>query len=544
MTRSVFLPCLILCLFLAACGGQSPVVRVTIEPTQIGGGAPIYTATPSLTPSSTPTITPTFTPTFTPTVTNTPTNTPTASLTPTETYTPTASPTNTASPTPTSELLTPTAVNLQGAPAPMTVAVADFSNTTGWSCGDFPCAEDIDGFLQRIRVPQGFSLSFVGRFDGQVQQMTYGADGRLYATVLEDGGVTGAVYVMETDGSSSRYSSHMVSPNGLAFQPGTDVLYVSARTTIESGGALYRVLSNGTTELVLNDLPCCFQRVGNQPNGLVFGADGLLYMGIGAVTDHAESPNPDREAMAEPSPYEAAILKINPHTNEIEAFAQGIHNPFDLDFTTNGQLFVSDIGLVTGEGDRLLQVSEGDNFGWPFYRIRGCVDCPPLSPDVDTVSDFYGFPNYSLPHGLLVYKGSQFPANMQNTLFVALWNGTAWGQRIVWIDPQDPALGSEDYQAQPFVTGLIRPIDIALAPDGSIVVADFVYGHIWRVSYTGEAAFSIPTSAATSSGFGIPPSATASNGFSVPTNEARSTALSIPTAEVTTSGFVTPTPQN
>jgi glucose/arabinose dehydrogenase len=531
MTRSVFLLFLLLLLFLTACGGNSPVVRVTIEPTQIGGGAPIYTATPSLTPSSTPTITPSFTPTDTPTVTNTPSDTPTASLTPTETYTPTASPTNTASPTATSELFTPTPINLQGAPASITVPLADFSNTTGWSCGDFPCAEDIDAFLQRIRVPQGFELSFVGRFDGQVQQITYGADGRLYATVLEDGGITGAVYVMEADGSTNRYSSHMVSPNGLAFQPGTDVLYVSARTTIESGGALYRVLSNGTSEVVLSDLPCCFQRVGNQPNGLTFGADGLLYMGIGAVTDHAESPNPDRQAMAELLPYEAAVLRINPHSKEIEAYANGIHNPFDLDFTTNGQLFVGDMGLVTGEGDRLLRVSEGENFGWPFYRRRGCVDCPPLSPDVDAVADFYSFLNYSLPHGLLVYKGRQFPSNMQNTLFVALWNGTEWGQRIVWIDPQDPRLGSEDYQLQPFVTGLIRPTDISLAPDGSIVVADFVYGHIWRVSYTGEAGFSVPRTEASSSG------------FSLTMTEASNPTANGATVEVTASGFVTPTPQ-
>jgi glucose/arabinose dehydrogenase len=524
MTRTAFLLTLSLCLILTACGGNSPVLRVTIEATQVGAGAPIYTATPSFTPSHTPTITPTLTPSNTPTLTNTPTNTPTASLTPTQTYTPTASPTNTASPTPTSELLTPTPFDLAGAPSSVTVATADFSANTGWSCGDFPCADDTEAFMQRIRVPQGFELSFVGRFDGQVQQITYGMDGRLYATVWEDGGVTGAVYVMEVDGSTSRYSATLVSPIGLAFQPGTDVLYVSARTSLEAGGALYRVLSNGTTEIVISDLPCCFQSVGNQPNGLVFGADGLLYMGIGAVTDHAESANPEREAMTSLLPEEAAILRINPHTSEVEVFANGIHNPYDLDFTTAGLLFVSDIGLVTGEGDRLLSVSEGDNFGWPFYRSRGCVDCPPLSPDVDTVPDFYSFPNYTLPHGLLVYKGSQFPANMQNTLFVALWNGTAWSQRIVWIDPQDPRLGSEEYEPQPFVTGLIRPIDVILAPDGALVIADFVYGHIWKVSYTGGGGFSIP-------------SQSTSTGFAVPTSES-------PTVEASVSGFVTTTPQN
>jgi glucose/arabinose dehydrogenase len=291
------------------------------------------------------------------------------------------------------------------------------------------------------------------------------------------------------------------------------------------------------TEIVLSNLPCCYQRVGNQPNGIAFGMDGLLYMGIGATTDHAESANPEFEAMSVISPYEAGILRINPHTLLVETFATGIHNPFDLDFTTSGQMFVSDMSLVTGEGDRLLRVNEGENFGWPFYRNRGCVDCPPLSPEVNSMPDFLTFPNYTLPHGLLIYKGSQFPANMQNTLFVALWNGTEWGQRIVWIDPNDPRIGSEDYQPQPFVTGLIRPTDIALAPDGSIVVADFVYGHIWRVTYTGEGGFSVPTSSVL-----VPTAETNAQateaGFVIPTAE-----VTLP-AEASPAGFVTTTPQN
>jgi hypothetical protein len=36
------------------------------------------------------------------------------------------------------------------------------------------------------------------------------------------------------------------------------------------------------------------------------------------------------------------------------------------------------------------------------------------------------------------------------------------------------------------VTGLIRPVDVTLDPEGALVVADFIYGHIWRVRYTGN----------------------------------------------------------
>ena len=64
-----------------------------------------------------------------------------------------------------------------------------------------------------------------------------GRDGRLYATVLENGTRSGAVYAMDADGTATRYSGDFVSPLGLAFQPGTDVLYVSARMTLEQGAA-------------------------------------------------------------------------------------------------------------------------------------------------------------------------------------------------------------------------------------------------------------------------------------------------------------------
>ena len=60
---------------------------------------------------------------------------------------------------------------------------------------------------ERIRVPEGYSLEFVGRFPGQPMQIVYGPDARLYATVLENGATrTGAVYVLNADGTSERYS--------------------------------------------------------------------------------------------------------------------------------------------------------------------------------------------------------------------------------------------------------------------------------------------------------------------------------------------------
>src|SRR5262249_33761522 len=136
-------------------------------------------------------------------------------------------------------------------------------------------------------------------------------------------------------------------------------------------------------------------------------------------------------------------------------------------------------------GDRVVAVTPGAHYGWPYWRNRGCADCPLSRADLTIAPDLVTFPNFSLPRGLVAYTGSQFPAHYFGSLFVALWNGTPDAQRIVSIDPHDPRLGSPDYTPEPFMTGLIRPVDVTLAPDGSLVVADFIYGHVWRVRYNG-----------------------------------------------------------
>lgn len=462
-------------MLLSACGGDTTQQAFQATLPSTAASAPIYTATPTFTPTLTPTETPTLTPT--PTLTLTPTFTPT----PTDTITPSPIP----SLTPTQALLTLTPPSNQGAPAAFLNPPVGFAPTAGWGCGDFPCADDLDGFMQRIQVPEGFTLEHVGQLPGQPMQITYGPDGRLYATVLENGTRNGAVYVMNTDGTSQRYSGNLVSPIGLAFQPGTDVLYVTARVTVAQGGALYRIPpGGGEPEPVITDLPCCFSLIDNQPNGIVFGPDGYLYMGIGALTDHAESPTPRTKPYAEILPNEAAVLRIQPHTGEVEVYANGLRNPYDLTFDAAGQFYATDNGLLSGPGDRLVAIVQGANYGWPYWRARGCVDCPP-SPNVPISADLLTFPDFTLPRGLVAYTATQFPTNFFGSLFVTLWNGTETAQRVVRIDPRDPRLGTPEYVPEAFVTGLIRPVDVVVAPDGSLVIADFIYGHIWRVRYTG-----------------------------------------------------------
>jgi hypothetical protein len=371
-------------------------------------------------------------------------------------------------------------ISAQNNPSPIQIEFVDSSSQEGWSCDDFPCEDDIDGFLERIQVADGFTLSHIGQFPGQPMQITYGTDGRLFGTVLEKGTRRGAVYALNDDGTSERISPRFWSPNGIAFDD-KGQLYVSSRVNPDSVGAIWRVVSDLSAFMIVDDLPCCYS-IDNQPNGMVFGDDGLLYVGVGSTSDRGEPKDPTREQYATPLSFEASILKIDVRKGTIASVAEGIRNPYDLSFTSDGQMYATDNGLLTGQGDRILRVNDGDFYGFPYWRSRGCPECPPREGK-DAQDDWLLLDDYTLPRGLVVYDGVQFPANMQDTLFVAFWNGGDHAQRIVWIDPNDAQLAGDDYVPQPFATGLIRPVDVTVAPDGSLVIADFVYGHIWRVSY-------------------------------------------------------------
>ncbi len=477
----------LLCIFASAligCATQTPAAQAfsaTVAPTQTSVPVASFTPLPTERPqaSNTPTLVVTPSATFKPLLTNTPapTETPTPSLTPTPSYTPTQA------------LWTLTPAARQGAPASYQQPTAEIAATAGWSCMDFPCENDIAGFLRKIRVPAGYAVEHVGKFPGQPVQIAYGLDARLYATIIDDpASRTGAVYALDEQGAVERYSGTLISPIGLAFQPGTDVLYVSARASERNGGGIWQIPSGGGEPIpVIRDLPCCYSLIDNQPNGMVFGMDGYLYIGVGALTDHGEPPNPRIANMAELHPYEASILRIQPHTGSVEVYASGLRNPYDIAFDSLGQFYATDQGLVSGQGDRVVAVERGGHYGWPFWGGRGCEGCPPKLAGVTVSDDLFTFPDMSIPRGVVAYTGTQFPENMFDTLFVVLWNGGEQAQRVVHLDPRNLPQATDEIPrpfAEPFITGLIRPIDIALAPDGSLVVADFIYGHVWRVRYT------------------------------------------------------------
>jgi glucose/arabinose dehydrogenase len=103
---------------------------------------------------------------------------------------------------------------------------------------------------------------------------------------------------------------------------------------------------------------------------------------------------------------------------------------------------------------------------------------------------------HSAPLGFTFYNGNQFPAEYSGDEFLALhgsWNREPrTGYMVVRVPLHQQGKGTGDYEE--FLTGFItedgkvwgRPVGVAVAKDGSLLVSDDGSGMIWRVSYGGK----------------------------------------------------------
>jgi glucose/arabinose dehydrogenase len=144
--------------------------------------------------------------------------------------------------------------------------------------------------------------------------------------------------------------------------------------------------------------------------------------------------------------------------------------------------------------DYVTRVREGAFYGWPWYYIGAHLDprLPGARPDLAgavTLPDVLLQP-HSAPLGIAFYDGTAFPAEYRGDAFVALhgsWNRSVrTGYKVVRLHLRD---GRADGGYQDFLTGLVvsdaavwgRPVGVAVAADGALLVTEDANGTIWRV---------------------------------------------------------------
>jgi glucose/arabinose dehydrogenase len=232
---------------------------------------------------------------------------------------------------------------------------------------------------------------------------------------------------------------------------------------------------------------------GHWTRTLAFTKDGKhLLISVGSE-GNIDTDNP---------PIRAAVTICDPDGKNARLYATGLRNAVGLAIEpTTGDIWVS-VNERDELGDNLppdyfTSIKDGGFYGWPYSYIGGNVDerVKPQRPDLVAKA--------IIPDVLLgahvaalqfaFYTGKQFPGNYRGGAFVAehgSWNrATRSGYQVAFVAFQN---GKPSADPVPFLTGLVpdpnssnvngRPVGVAVAPDGSLLVSDDGAGVVYRVS--------------------------------------------------------------
>lgn len=371
--------------------------------------------------------------------------------------------------------------------------------------------ETLDGFSVET-LAEGLSGPRVLRFapNGDLF-VTESNAGRIRAFHLADGRLEPA--------RSKIFAADLERPYGLAFYPpGPDpkYLYVGAVSKIlrfpYRKGDLEAI---GPAEVVAT-LPR--SDTGHWTRDLVFSRDGkTLFVAVGSrsnVADGHARPSAAEVADLEarngvgasdgPELERADVLAFDPDGTNRRVYATGLRNCSGLRLRPDSD----ELWCVVNERDMLgddlppdyaTHVEKGAFYGWPWYYIGAHEDPrhagarPDLATKI-TTPDVLLQP-HSAPLGLAFYNADQFPAAFRGDAFVALhgsWNrATRTGYKVVRLRFRD---GRPTGEYQDFLTGFVlddarvwgRPVDVAVAPDGSLLVSEDANGVIYRIAHAKE----------------------------------------------------------
>lgn len=164
--------------------------------------------------------------------------------------------------------------------------------------------------------------------------------------------------------------------------------------------------------------------------------------------------------------------------------------------------------------EEMYRIVKGANLGWPYTYFDKTRNIRLVSPEyggdgkTEAKTGIYSksvvtFPGHSAPLDLLFYNGSQFPQSYRGGAFVVLHGGLGPDQQnghngynIAFVPfdrsghPGEPTTFADGFAgptagSKNASTAKYRPVGAAVAPDGSLYVADSQKGRIWRIYYSG-----------------------------------------------------------
>jgi len=194
------------------------------------------------------------------------------------------------------------------------------------------------------------------------------------------------------------------------------------------------------------------------------------------------------------------ILRMDVDGKNREVYAYGVRNSVGLDFNPKDKTLWFTDNQVDGMGDdvppgELNRATEaGQNFGFPIYgggKIR-TVEYKDDPVPANAVFPQVEMDAHAADLGMTFYSGKMFPEKYRGGVFSAQhgsWNRTTpIGARVMFTSlKEDGTADKTEVFADGWLTSnneyLGRPVDVAVLPDGSLLVSDDYVGAIYRISY-------------------------------------------------------------
>lgn len=352
--------------------------------------------------------------------------------------------------------------------------------------------------LDQLKLPAGFKIEVYAEGLPSARQIAIGAKG----TVFVGSRTARNVYALVDRNKDHKadevkiIASGLTQPSGIAFRNGS--LFVAAVTRILRYDGIEDALDAPPEPVVVYDqLP---SGQGHTWKYLGFGPDGLLYVPVGAPCNICERAD---------EPRFATILRMNPDGTNVEIFAHGVRNTVGFDwhpetrelwFTDNGR---DDMGDDVPNDELNVAPKGGLHFGFPYCHQGDVKD--PVFGDKKPCAQTEPPAHLMGPHvaaiGMRFYRGSMFPREYRNAIFIAHHGSWNRSQPVGYRVMVAKVTGRKVTSHEPFVDGFLRgvrgtptanratgdasarPADVAVMPDGALLISDDQGGRIFRVSY-------------------------------------------------------------
>jgi glucose/arabinose dehydrogenase len=337
----------------------------------------------------------------------------------------------------------------------------------------------------RLMVPAGFKVAYFARVRG-ARWLVVGPDGSVYVSQSGQGQITRLV---DANGDGVAESQRVVltgldRPHGMAFHKG--YFYVA-----NTGGVVrFRLGADGVPAGDGEELNHYSGGGGHSSRTVIFGADSAMYVSIGSSCNVCEERSPDR----------AAVMRYDEDGRNGRLYARGLRNAVGMAVhPTTGEIWVSqherdnlrpDHENLPAEEINILR--DGGDYGWPY-----CHDDRVPNPEYNdaarcatTIPPALRMQAHSAPMALeFLDRATAFPPDYRGDALVAFhgsWNrDEPTGAKVVRVHVKD----GRPVSYEDFITGWQRPdgsrwgrpVGIAVARDGSVLVSDDQGGAVFRV---------------------------------------------------------------